>query len=121
VYVFLHGESYEWNSGNPYDGSVLAAYNSAVVITINYRLGILGFFKAGVESTGNLGLLDQTAALLWVQENIEQFGGNANSVTIIGHGTGAHMATLLMLSPVVQKGKNIICKRFPIEVTFITY
>ena len=40
--VFVHGESYEWNSGNPYDGSVLAAYGQVVVITLNYRLGVLG-------------------------------------------------------------------------------
>jgi neuroligin len=44
VIVFLHGESYEWNSGNPYDGSVLASYGGLVVVTINYRLGILGKF-----------------------------------------------------------------------------
>jgi hypothetical protein len=42
VIVFVHGESYEWNSGNPYDGSVLSAYGKVVVITLNYRLGILG-------------------------------------------------------------------------------
>lgn len=42
VIVFIHGESYEWNSGNPYDGSVLASYGGVVVVTINYRLGILG-------------------------------------------------------------------------------
>lgn len=42
VIVFLHGESYEWNSGNPYDGSVLASYGGLVVVTVNYRLGILG-------------------------------------------------------------------------------
>lgn len=44
VIVFLHGESYEWNSGNPYDGSVLASYGGLVVVTVNYRLGILGEF-----------------------------------------------------------------------------
>lgn len=44
VVVFVHGESYEWNSGNPYDGSVLASYGQILVITINYRLGILGEF-----------------------------------------------------------------------------
>ena len=42
VVVFIHGESYEWNSGNPYDGSVLAAYGQVVVVTLNYRLGALG-------------------------------------------------------------------------------
>lgn len=44
VVIFIHGESFEWNSGNVYDGSVLASYGGLVVITINYRLGILGEF-----------------------------------------------------------------------------
>lgn len=42
VMVFIHGESFEWNSGNPYDGSVLAAYGQVIVVTLNFRLGILG-------------------------------------------------------------------------------
>mgnify|MGYP005983474613 FL=1 len=42
--VFIHGESFEWNSGNPYDGSVLAAYGKVIVVTLNYRLGVLGKF-----------------------------------------------------------------------------
>lgn len=44
VIVFLHGESFEWNSGNPYDGTVLASYGDVVVVTLNYRLGILGMY-----------------------------------------------------------------------------
>ena len=69
VIVFIHGESYEWNSGNPYDGSVLASYGQVVVITINYRLGILGFLRTGLEDNqiGNYGLLDIIAALHWIQ------------------------------------------------------
>ncbi|GIX75153.1 neuroligin-3 [Caerostris darwini] len=42
VMVYIHGESYDWNSGNPYDGSVLASFGGVVVVTINYRLGVLG-------------------------------------------------------------------------------
>lgn len=45
VLVFIHGESFEWNSGNPYDGSVLASYGDMIVVTLNYRLGILGEFE----------------------------------------------------------------------------
>lgn len=45
VLVFIHGESYEWNSGNPYDGTVLASYGGLVVVTINYRLGVLGKYS----------------------------------------------------------------------------
>lgn len=48
VIVFVHGESYEWSSGNPYDGSVLANYGGVVVVTINYRLGILGELRLDI-------------------------------------------------------------------------
>lgn len=60
VMVFVHGESYEWNSGNPYDGSVLASYGQILVVTINYRLGVLGelkliqFMDRYRQSLGNL-------------------------------------------------------------------
>ena len=68
VIVFIHGESYEWNSGNPYDGSVLASYGQVIVITINYRLGLLGFLKTEENNQiGNYGLLDILAALQWIQ------------------------------------------------------
>ena len=69
VIVFIHGESYEWNSGNPYDGSVLSSYGQVVVITLNYRLGILGFLRTSQEDNqiGNYGLLDIIAALHWIQ------------------------------------------------------
>lgn len=49
VIVYIHGESYEWNSGNPYDGSVLASYADLVVVTLNYRLGILGKLELQLE------------------------------------------------------------------------
>lgn len=50
VIVFLHGESFEWNSGNPYDGTVLASYGDVVVVTLNYRLGILGTYNHFLNS-----------------------------------------------------------------------
>ncbi|XP_054721244.1 neuroligin-4, X-linked-like [Uloborus diversus] len=101
--VFIHGESYEWNAGNPYDGRVLASYGNVVVVTINYRLGVLGFLPAVDKSArGNYGLMDQVAALHWIQENIEEFGGDASNVTIFGHGYGAACVNLLMLSPMAK-------------------
>lgn len=60
----------------------------------------IGFLSA------NFGLVDQIAALLWVQENIEAFGGDPNRITLFGHGTGAACASLLMLSPMVQSGEG---------------
>ncbi|KAG8227704.1 hypothetical protein J437_LFUL007986 [Ladona fulva] len=109
VIVFIHGESFEWNSGNPYDGSLLAAHGGLVVVTINFRLGVLGFLNANSDSAhfrspANYGLMDQIAALHWIQENIAAFGGDPGSVTILGHGTGAACANFLMVSPAIPDG-----------------
>ncbi|XP_053210465.1 neuroligin-4, X-linked-like [Panonychus citri] len=103
VVVFIHGESYEWNSGSVYDGSVLSSFGNLIVVTINYRLGVLGFYPAmDGSSRGNFGLMDQVAALHWVQENIIEFGGDPSNVTIHGHGHGAALVNLLMLSPMAK-------------------
>ncbi|XP_063879832.1 neuroligin-2-like [Scylla paramamosain] len=104
VVVFLHGESYEWGSASLYDGSVLAALGRVIVVTINYRLGILGFFNPNVDPVGratvaNYGLMDQLAALHWVQENIVRFSGDPGHVTVMGHGTGAACLNFLVISP----------------------
>ncbi|XP_055539107.1 uncharacterized protein LOC129726440 [Wyeomyia smithii] len=104
VIVYIHGESYEWNSGNPYDGSILASYGRVIIVTLNFRLGILGFMKPGISdhTTSNFGLLDQIAALQWIKENIGAFGGDHKLVTVMGHGTGAACVNFLMVSPVAK-------------------
>ncbi|XP_068213894.1 putative inactive carboxylesterase 4 [Palaemon carinicauda] len=104
VVVFLQGESFEWGSSSLYDGSVLAALGKIIVVTLNYRLGILGFYNANTDPVGrptvaNHGLMDQLAALHWVQENIVRFGGDPGQVTIMGHGTGASCLNYLVISP----------------------
>ncbi|XP_055715412.1 neuroligin-4, Y-linked-like [Phlebotomus papatasi] len=109
VVVFIHGESFEWNSGNPYDGSVLASYGDLVVVTLNYRLGILGFLNANPSPhirarVANYGLMDQMAALHWVQQNIAKFGGDPGAVTLAGHGSGAACINFLMTSPTMVPG-----------------
>uniref|UniRef100_W8BSI7 Neuroligin-4, X-linked n=1 Tax=Ceratitis capitata TaxID=7213 RepID=W8BSI7_CERCA len=109
VIVFIHGESFEWSSGNPYDGSVLASYGEVVVVTLNYRLGILGFLNANPNPqaharVANYGLMDQMAALHWIQQNIQKFGGDPNAVTLAGHGTGAACINFLMTSPTMVRG-----------------
>ncbi|KAB7498140.1 Neuroligin-4, X-linked [Armadillidium nasatum] len=108
VLVYIHGESYEWNSGNPYDGTVLSSYGKVVVVTVNFRLGILGFLRPALNEkyVSNFGLLDQIAALHWIRGNIVQFGGDPESVTIFGHGTGAALVNLLLVSPVAQSSKG---------------
>lgn len=109
VVLYIHGESYEWGSGNLYDGSVLASYADQVVVTINYRLGVLGFLNANVAPhtrgrVANYGLMDQIAALHWVQQNIFLFGGDPGNVTLMGQGTGAACVNFLAISPTVMTG-----------------
>ncbi|GFS78373.1 neuroligin-4, X-linked [Nephila pilipes] len=107
VLVFIHGESYEWNAGNPYDGSVLASFGKVVVVTVNFRLGVLGFLPVMEGSArGNYGLTDQVAALHWIQENIAEFGGDPKNVTIFGQGYGAACVNFLVLSP-MSKGSSL--------------
>ncbi|XP_020290884.1 neuroligin-1-like isoform X2 [Pseudomyrmex gracilis] len=105
VMVYVHGESFEWGSGNLYDGSVLASAGHVIVITLNYRLGILGFLRTRPfpdrtsGSGGNLALKDITMGLRWVRENIGAFGGDPERVTLMGHDTGAALVNLVLLAP----------------------
>ncbi|XP_046961764.1 neuroligin-1-like [Vanessa cardui] len=103
--VFVHGESYEWSSGNAYDGTTLAAHGNIIVVTINFRLGVLGFLKTGAKGSaqGNFGLMDLVAGLHWLRENLPAFGGNPEKVTLMGHGTGAALANFLAVSPVARE------------------
>src|SRR6201998_617591 len=110
VMVWLHGGSNRVGSGTEsgYDGSMLASHG-VIVVTINYRLGELGFFfhpeltaESPHHSSGNYGLLDQIAALKWVQQNIAAFGGDGTNVTLFGESAGSIDATTLMTSPLTQ-------------------
>ncbi len=107
VFVWIHGGSLTSGTGrsNGYNGAKLAA-TGTVVVTINYRLGALGYLahpELSKESpdgvSGNYGLLDQIAALQWVQRNIASFGGDPANVTIAGESAGALSVMYLMASP----------------------
>ncbi|XP_025049553.1 neuroligin-2 isoform X2 [Alligator sinensis] len=99
VMLFIHGGSYMEGTGNMFDGSVLAAYGNVIVVTMNYRLGVLGFLSTGDQAAkGNYGLLDQIQALRWLNENIGHFGGDPERITIFGSGAGASCVNLLILS-----------------------
>ncbi|XP_041924999.1 neuroligin-2a isoform X1 [Alosa sapidissima] len=99
VMLFIHGGSYMEGTGNMFDASVLAAYGNVIVVTMNYRLGVLGFLSTGDQSAkGNYGLLDQIQALRWLNENIGHFGGDPERITIFGSGAGASCINLLILS-----------------------
>jgi para-nitrobenzyl esterase len=108
--VWMHGGSNRVGSGSQssYNGVSLAA-RGIVMVTINYRLGVMGFFshpeltaKSPHHSSGNYGLLDQIAALRWVHNNIAQFGGDPQNVTLAGESAGAIDAAMLMTSPLAE-------------------
>ena len=110
VMVWIYGGAFRFGEGsNPqYDGENLAR-RGVVLVTFNYRVGPLGFLahpllskESEHNSSGNYGLLDQIAALQWVQKNIAAFGGDPNRVTIFGQSAGATSVIWLMASPLTK-------------------
>jgi para-nitrobenzyl esterase len=108
VIVWLHTGAFTGASGNfaGHRGQALAAETGAIVVAPNYRLGPFGFLahsalaaEDSAGSTGNYGLLDQQAALRWVRDNIAQFGGDPNNVTIAGTSAGGQSVGLQLVSP----------------------
>lgn len=103
VMVFIHGGSYLYGTGNRFNGTVLASLG-VVFVSINYRLGALGFMTTGDDRLpGNYGLYDQVMALKWVKQHIISFGGDPESVTIFGSSAGGSSVGLLYLSPYVRE------------------
>ncbi|HET6303159.1 MAG TPA: carboxylesterase family protein, partial [Myxococcota bacterium] len=107
VLVWIHGGAFTTGSGGfpIYDGSSLARRGDVVVVTINYRLGALGFLALPAfeqeegNVVGNFGLLDQMRALEWVRENAESFGGDPGNVTVFGESAGAMSLGALLGAP----------------------
>ncbi|WP_416562534.1 carboxylesterase/lipase family protein [Nocardia testacea] len=99
VMVWIHGGAYqEGTSANPHvDGTVLAG-SGVVVVSLNYRVGMEGFAHI-IGAPANRGILDQAAALRWVQDNIAAFGGNPGNVTVFGQSAGAGCIAALMAMP----------------------
>lgn len=109
VMVWIHGGSHRTGAGWVYDGQNFAR-DGVVVVSINYRLGALGYFAhptltkdAGATPTGNFGLMDQVAALEWVKRNAAAFGGDPKNVTVFGESAGG-MSTLALLATPKAKG-----------------
>jgi para-nitrobenzyl esterase len=105
--VWIHGGAFTGGSGTVplYDGEEMAK-KGVVFITINYRLGVLGFLahpeltaESPVKTSGNYGILDQIEALKWISRNIEAFGGDPGNVTIAGQSAGSFSVNALMISP----------------------
>lgn len=127
VMLYIHGGEFTHGASNLFPAHILAAFYDVVVVSINYRLGALGkfflkkiiyenlliitysyivflatvgFLSTGDEnSPGNYGILDQAMALRWVYDNIGDFNGNPDAITLFGPGAGAASAGLLMIAP----------------------
>jgi para-nitrobenzyl esterase len=112
VVVWIHGGGFAQDASRNYDGSKLAA-DGTVVVTVNYRLGALGFLAHPALASrpggpaGNYGLMDQQAALRWVQRNIGQFGGDGHNVTIAGQSAGG----VAVLAHLVSRGSRGLFQR----------
>jgi para-nitrobenzyl esterase len=115
VMVWFYGSGWRNGAGSQslYDGEALAR-KGVVVVTVNYRIGPLGFLatpelskESGHNASGNFGLLDAVAALQWVKRNIAAFGGDPNQVTIAGQSAGSGIVGLLIFSPL---GKGLFIR-----------
>ena len=105
--VWIHGGDHQDGTGSdlPYQTNALAQ-RGVVLVTINYRLGLLGYLchpelsrESGRDASGNYGTLDQIAALRWVGENIAAFGGDPDNITIFGESAGGESVAHLLTSP----------------------
>jgi para-nitrobenzyl esterase len=109
VLVWIHGGAFSSGSGSaaPYDGARLAARGDAVVVTLDYRVGALGFLHAAAlpgfaPECANLGLQDQLAALRWLRAHAERIGGDPARVTVVGESAGAGSICALLAMPAAR-------------------
>jgi len=128
VFVFIHGgANYAGRSDlSIYDGANFAAKSRMIVVSFNYRLGVLGWFshselKNGdpLNDSGNFGILDIIEALEWLQDNIRVFGGNPDSIIVSGQSAGAFNIFAMLASPLAQGlfHRAIAMSGFPISCT----
>jgi len=111
VMLWIHGGGNSAGRADSYDMAALAGMENVIVVTINYRLGALGWFThpalqelaaSAEESSGNYGTLDIIQSLRWVQDNIEAFGGNPKRVTVFGESAGGRNVLSLLASPIAN-------------------
>ncbi|SEP53119.1 para-nitrobenzyl esterase [Amycolatopsis saalfeldensis] len=100
VMVWWHGGGYTTGAGSPYDAQRLADQGDVIVVTVNYRLGIFGYYGLpGLAGSGNFGFADQIAGLKWAKRNAAAFGGDPRNVTIFGESAGGMSVCAMLTSP----------------------
>lgn len=111
VMMWIHGGGNVIGAADTYDPSLLVASQQVIVVTIQYRMGPLGWFRHPAFSednatkedlSGNYGTLDSIMALRWIKKNIENFGGDSNNVTVFGESAGGHNTAAIFSSPLAQ-------------------
>ncbi|XP_043943912.1 cAMP-regulated D2 protein-like [Protopterus annectens] len=124
VMVWMHGGNFIDGTGSAilYDGRFIANFTHTVIVTINYRMGALGFLVTGTDdmksANGNYGFLDQQYAFMWVQQNIAAFGGNPNKVTLFGQSAGGQSVGLhLTVQSSAMLFQQAIIQSLPFSVT----
>ena len=111
VMMWIHGGGNTVGSAHMYDPSLLVSEHNVIVVTIQYRMGSLGWFRHPAlhdsnaslsDISGNYGTLDTIKALEWINKNIQSFGGNPDNVTVFGESAGAHNASAIFASPLAE-------------------
>lgn len=105
ILFFIHGGAFNIGASNMkvYDGAKLAARGDVIVVTVNYRVGVMGFFSAFIpDADGNMGLYDQVLALKWIKKNAVSFHGDPEHIVLIGQSAGAMSAAGHIMSPLTK-------------------
>ena len=111
VMMWIHGGANVVGSAHVYDPSILVSEHKVIVVTVQYRMGSLGWFRhpalydslsSKSDISGNYGTLDNIKALEWINQNIESFGGDPNNVTVFGESAGGHNSAAIFASPLAE-------------------
>ncbi|XP_033229589.1 venom carboxylesterase-6-like [Belonocnema kinseyi] len=130
VMVWIHGGGFNWGSSNQYGAKYLLD-KDVILVTVNYRLGMFGFFSTGDSvAPGNFGMKDQVLAMKWVKKYIKHFGGDSNQVTLFGESCGGASVALHAISKAstglfqkyfIQSGSNLFPSAYQKRSNFIDY
>ncbi|GFW04224.1 acetylcholinesterase-1 [Trichonephila clavipes] len=105
IVIYFHGGAFNVGSGNQaaYNGVKLAQFGDIIMVTFNYRVGVLGFFSAFVEEAdGNMGVYDQILAMKWIHDNAKYFGGDPDHIVLMGESAGAMSISAHVVSPMTR-------------------